>query len=95
MKWKEHTSTTQFESAFAAILQHPDDDNDKRAARVEDFFIAEALKIGVIKASRRHRNKNPNKLEKQLAPWFSEECYTTRYTYKRAKQQFGRLHEKT
>jgi hypothetical protein len=85
MKWKEHTSTTQFGSAFAAILQHPDNDNDKRAARVEDFFITEALKIGVIKASKRHRNKNPNKLEKQLAPWFSEECRTTRSAYKKTK----------
>jgi hypothetical protein len=62
---------------------------------VEEFFIEEAQKAGVIKISRSHRYKNPNRLEKQLAPWFSEECYTARSNYKRTKKQLGRLHEKT
>jgi hypothetical protein len=39
-------------------------DNDKRAARIEEFFIAEALKAGVIKRSKIRRYKNPNRIEK-------------------------------
>jgi hypothetical protein len=42
MKWKEHTSTTEFENNFATILEEHEADNDKRAARVEEFFIEEA-----------------------------------------------------
>jgi hypothetical protein len=34
-------------------------------------------------------------MEKQLAPWFSEECSIARSDYKKTKKQFGRLHEKT
>jgi hypothetical protein len=86
MKWKEHTSTDKFATDFAAIIQNQELDTDQRAARVEEFFIEEAQKAGVVRVSRSHKYKNPNRLEKQLAPWFSSECYTARYNYKRIKK---------
>ena len=61
-------------------------DNEQRAARVEEFFIEEAQKAGVIKISKTQRYKNPNRIEKQLAPWFTEECYAARSEYKKRKK---------
>ena len=95
MKLKEYTSTTTFVTAFEDIMQNHADEYEKRAAAVEEFFITEARKAGVIKISKSHKYKNPNRLEKQLAPWFSEECAIARSTYKHTKKQLGRLHEHT
>lgn len=61
-------------------------DNDTRAAQIEDFFIEEALKAGVVKLSKVRRYKNPNRLEKQLAPWFNDECCAARNRYKQMKR---------
>ena len=95
MKWKEYTSTTAFVTAFEDFMQNHVENNEKGAAAVEEFFITEARKAGVIKIRKSHKYKNPNRLEKQLAPWFSEECAIARSTYKQTKKQFGGLHEHT
>ena len=49
--WQEHTSTKEFADAFEKIMQEYVEDNDKRAAGIEKFFIEEAQKIGVVKIS--------------------------------------------
>jgi hypothetical protein len=77
-KWKEHTSTIDFAKAFADRLKQYETDNETRAARIEDFFIEEAIKAGVVKVSKVRRYKNPNRLEKQLAPWFTDKCFAAR-----------------
>jgi hypothetical protein len=69
------------------------DDNEKRAASIEAYMIEEAEKAGVVKTITKRKFKNPNRWEKQLAPWFSEECKETRNTYKKTKKQYGRQHE--
>jgi hypothetical protein len=40
--------------------------------RIEEYFIAEAKKAGVIKAVPVKVQKNPNRWAKHLAPWFEE-----------------------
>ena len=72
--WKAHTSTTEFATAFNAIMTEYKDDNDKRAAAIETFLIDKAQKAGVIKETKRRVYKNPNRWEKILAPWFNEDC---------------------
>jgi hypothetical protein len=39
-------------------------DNERRATCIEEFFIDEALKAGVIKISKARKFKNPNRYEK-------------------------------
>jgi hypothetical protein len=39
-------------------------DNERRAACIEEFFIDEALQAGVIKISKARKFKNPNRYEK-------------------------------
>jgi hypothetical protein len=39
-------------------------DNEKRANCIEEFFIDEAQKVGVIKISKKRKFKNPNRYEK-------------------------------
>jgi hypothetical protein len=58
-------------------------------------MIEEAQKAGVIKISTLRKYKNPNRWEKQLAPWFSEECKERRSEYKDAKKRYGRTHKQT
>jgi hypothetical protein len=40
--WHEHTSTTEFADAFVKIMKEYEEDNEKRAAGIERFFIEEA-----------------------------------------------------
>jgi hypothetical protein len=44
MKWKEHTSTKEFASTFQAIMEENKTDNDKRAGKIEDCILEEAIK---------------------------------------------------
>jgi hypothetical protein len=81
-KWKEHTATTDFANAFDDVMTRYASDNESRANRIEELFIDEALKAGVIKISKKRNFKNPNRYEKQMAPWFSEACREARNTYK-------------
>lgn len=74
MKWKAHTSTDAFADTFAEIMEEYDMENDERAMKIEEYMMAEAKKIGVVKMGTVRGYKNPNRWEKQLAPWFSEEC---------------------
>jgi hypothetical protein len=70
-------------------------DNEKRASRIEELFLDEALKAGVIRISKARKFKNPNRYEKQMAPWFTEACREARNTYKQVKRAHGRNHNKT
>lgn len=62
-------------------MQTHTDDNDMRAAKIEEFMIKEALHAGVIKAKKKRTFTNPNRWEKQLAPWFTEECRQMKHEY--------------
>jgi hypothetical protein len=73
-KWNEHTNTEEFITQFTAIMEEHNQDNDRRAIAIEEFMISEAEKAGVIKISNKRNYKNPNRWEKQLAPWFTTEC---------------------
>jgi hypothetical protein len=95
LKWKEHTATTDFANAFEDIMTRFATDNERRASCIEELFIDEALKAGVIKISKTRKFKNPNRYEKQMAPWFSDACREARNTYKQFKKVHGRKHHKT
>jgi hypothetical protein len=71
LKWKEYTSTDEFAASFNKIMEEYKDHNDKRAKNIEEFMLEEAQKAGVVKTTNKRQFKNPNKWEKQLAPWFS------------------------
>ena len=65
------------------------DDNDLRAQKIESFLIAEAIKAGVLSTHHISNSRNPNKWDKHLAPWFSEECKIAKAECKEAKIKFG------
>lgn len=69
--------------------------NDERTMKIEEYMMAEAQKLGVVKMGTVRRFKNPNRWEKQLAPWFSEECRDKRSQYKMIKKKYGREHPET
>jgi hypothetical protein len=76
-------------------MDRNENDNDARARAIEDFMIAEAQKLGIVKIQRAKRYKNPNRWNKQLTPWFTEQCQETRCKYKEMKRKYGRNHEST
>ena len=64
----------QFLKDFEDIETEFAEDNDRRAEKIEEFLIAEAVKAEVMTKKTITANKNPNKWEKNLAPWYNEEC---------------------
>jgi hypothetical protein len=49
-----------------------------------------------VDVSYTHRQfANPNKWDKQLAPWFTEQCTVTRRTFREASRKFGKKHAHT
>ncbi len=76
-------------SAFsAAVAEHAD--NDMRAEHVEAFLLAEGVKAGVVKRVEIKPAKNPNKINKQLAPWYTEECREAKKAWVAARRGHGR-----
>jgi hypothetical protein len=49
-KWKAHTSTTSFATAFDEVTKQYEDDNNLRTEKLEEFLIKEAKTAGVIKS---------------------------------------------
>ena len=64
----------QFLKDFEDIETEFAEDNDRRAEKIEEFLIAEAVKAEVMTKKTITANNNPNKWEKTLAPWYNEEC---------------------
>jgi hypothetical protein len=70
--WKAHTTTSDFVAAFNAVSDTYHLTNDIRAAKIEEFLLAEATKAGVIEVKTSRKTfANPNKWEKHLAPWYN------------------------
>ena len=84
MTWKVHTSTEEFKDGITAIAQKYEADNNIRTAKVEEFIIEEAIRAGVLKATKKRIAWNPNKWPKHMAPWFNEQCKTARTRYRAA-----------
>jgi hypothetical protein len=72
--WRAHTATMEFTAAFKDIEHRFAHDNDIRAEQIEEFMIAEAVATGVMTKKAVRVNKNPNKWEKHMAPWYTAEC---------------------
>ena len=84
--WKELSSTDEFTAAFKAIVDNVTLTNDARATQVEEFLLDQATVAGVLDVSSSKRQyTNPNKWDKHLAPWFSEQCQVTRRSFRKAK----------
>ena len=81
-KWKAHTSTTNFATAFDHITTQYAHDNERRTQKIEEFLISEALKAGVLKCAHDRIQNNPNKWSKHLAPWFDDACKQEKYLYR-------------
>jgi hypothetical protein len=45
---------------------------------VEEFILAEAVKAGVVSRIELRPGPNPNKWDKKMAPWYTEECREAR-----------------
>jgi hypothetical protein len=70
--WTEFSSSEDFAAGFKAIIEDATLTNDTRAARVEDYLLAQATVAGVLDVSSTRRSSlNPNKWDKHLAPWFN------------------------
>lgn len=57
---------------------------------MENLLLEEATAVGVVKKCPVHTPTNPNKLVKQLAPWFSEGCRAARRAYGTTCRAHGR-----
>jgi hypothetical protein len=88
-KWREHTATKGFTTAFENIENIFANDNEKRAEKIEDFLIAEAVVAGVMTKTIITESKNPNKWEKHMAPWYNEECKEAKKRCKKCRQIYG------
>jgi hypothetical protein len=73
-KCREHTSTAIFTTAFDDIANKYADNNNLRAAKIEEFLIAEGVTAGVMTKTVITESKNPNKWDKHMAPWFDQDC---------------------
>jgi hypothetical protein len=94
--WEAHSSTEEFSAAFMAIIDDKELTNDERAAQVELFLLDQATTAGVVDVSSTNcQFANPNKWDKHLAPWFTEQCTTTRRTFRTLQRKFGRKHTQT
>lgn len=62
------------------------ENNEERAAAIETFLVEEAHREGVIRVLKHRAYKNPNRLEKILAPWFNEVCLKAKAEYKQMKR---------
>ena len=53
---------------------------------VEQYMVREAVQIGVVRECTPKQFGNPNKLCKQLAPWFDAACRDARMQLRRARR---------
>ena len=74
VKWREHTSKGGFAQGLAAIVGDQALGNAARSQRVEAYLLEQAVEAGVVRLVEDKVPSNPNKLHKQLAPWFDESC---------------------
>jgi hypothetical protein len=87
--WRAHTATMEFTAAFKDIEHRFAHDNDIRAEQIEEFMIAEAVATGVMTKKAVRVNKNPNKWEKHMAPWYTAECKAAKQKYVRCRKAHG------
>ena len=48
-RWREHTDRAEFAGKLACIVEDPSLTNAARSARVEEFLLAEAVEVGVVR----------------------------------------------
>jgi hypothetical protein len=84
-EWKEHTASDEFADAFIQVMKDNAHDNELRSAKVEEFLISQALKIGVVKQKKTRIAANPNRWAKHLAPWYNDRCREAKRKYKQCK----------
>lgn len=63
-KWRQHTNTREFAAQMNTIVEDEDISNCARASKFEQFLLAEAVKLGVVKKVEFTAAKNPNKWNK-------------------------------
>lgn len=54
---------------------------DTLSSNIETFLLGQAVECGVVRKIVKKTAKNPNKLHKQLAPWFNEECKSAKKAF--------------
>ena len=54
---------------------------------MEKFLLEEAVAVGVVSKVETCLPRNPNKVHKQLAPWFTDECREARRAYTRVRRE--------
>ena len=86
----DYTGSAEFITKFSALVANKTISNTDRAAAVEDFIIQEAVNAGVVREITLTSPRNPNKLGKTLAPWFTEQCREAKREMARARRTYGR-----
>ena len=103
-KWETHTSSPEFLERFSHIVHlhedvtpSPAEDaagalryNTLRAQAVEQFLLDEAEAAGVVTKTTVTRAANPNKWDKALAPWFTDDCRHARRAFFTLRRRLGR-----
>ena len=89
-RWREHTRGAGFVEGFQEIVRDASLTNDARSAAVEAFLLREAVAVGVVARVELSTPRNPNKIHKQMAPWFTQECREARWEFIRARRGGGR-----
>ena len=95
-KWKEHTSTPEFATAFLEIIDDQTLSNDERDTKIDTFLLAEANIAEVVSISKARRMfTNPNRWDKHMAPWYNTKCRESKRTFRNMRKQYGKKHSRT
>lgn len=89
-KWRVHTNRQVFIDDFNTLVNNTNIPNEERAFLVEQFFIDQAVIAGVVKKIQITTARNPNKWNKQLAPWFNEKCREVKKEHNKAIREYGK-----
>ncbi len=88
--WEALGDDASFIERFEMVLQGADSDAAAPVPRVEQFLLAEAVALGVVVKRTVSPSVNPNRVDKHLAPWFTEDCRSARKEYKAMARRHGR-----
>ena len=88
--WQQYTDSQEFQDAFRELVYDQSLDNTARSQAVERFLLEAAVRAQVVDRIEIRQARNPNKWDKRLAPWFTDDCREARRTYIRIRRSTGR-----
>ena len=89
-RWKEHTSTEEFQQGMEAIVEDTRTTNEEKTDLMEKYFLEAGERAGVIRECSMKPPLNPNRWGKHLAPWFDGDCREAKKQYRGVCREWGR-----